>query len=246
MTTDTLSTGTLATSPAATSTSRPAPTVFVVDDHELLAQSVCYAFTARGLQARPLPVSTVDALVGAVREQHPDVVLLDLQLGGAVGSGASLVRPFTDAGARVLVVSGVTDPVLVGEALEAGAVGYVCKSEPVDAVLDVAEQVVRGQQVMGPAERAAYLTALRRHRAEEAAAREPFDRLSVREREVLRAICDGASVAAIAAASYVAVATVRSQVRAILVKLGVGSQLEAVALAHRHGWYADARLDRSA
>jgi two-component system nitrate/nitrite response regulator NarL len=59
----------------------------------------------------------------------------------------------------------------------------------------------------------------------------PFERLSPRERQVLRALCDGKSVTAIA--------TVRAQVRAVLAKLGAGSQLEAVAEANRCGWYAE-------
>jgi DNA-binding NarL/FixJ family response regulator len=223
-----------------------APTVTVLDDHELLAQSVCYALTARGVDARPLQLTDRAALVAAVEECRPDVVLLDLQLGGEVGSGATLVRPFTDAGARVLVVSGVTDPVMVGEALERGAVGYVCKSEPFDVLLDAAERTARGEQVTGPAERAAYLLAWRRHREETAASREMFERLSAREREVLGGICDGESVTTIATRSYVSVATVRTQVRAVLLKLGVGSQLEAAALAHRHGWYDDPQVKRSA
>ena len=54
---------------------------------------------------------------------------------------------------------------------------------------------------------------------------------------MLRSLGDGHSVAAIARRCYVAEATVRSQVRGVLTKLGVGSQLEAVALARRAGWF---------
>ncbi len=53
---------------------------------------------------------------------------------------------------------------------------------------------------------------------------------------MLRALVQGSNVARIAEANVVSEATVRSQVRAILVKLDVGSQLEAVARAHRCGW----------
>jgi DNA-binding NarL/FixJ family response regulator len=211
----------------------------VLDDHELLAQSVCYALAARGYDAAPLPVDEPDTVLAAVRAARPDVVLLDLQLGAPIGSGVTMVGPLTDAGARVLVVSGVDDPVVVAEAVEAGAVGFVAKSEPLDVLLNRVVDVASGRPVMREGDRAELLAGLRRQRAEVAAAREPFERLTPRERQVLEALAAGDAVTAIARRWYVSVPTVRTQVRAILLKLGVGSQLEAVAMAHRHRWYAE-------
>lgn len=78
---------------------------------------------------------------------------------------------------------------------------------------------------------------LRRHREDERSVRAPFDRLSAREKQVLAALCVGRSVTQIAGDWVVSVPTVRTQVRAILTKLDAGSQLEAVAQAHRSGWY---------
>ena len=67
--------------------------------------------------------------------------------------------------------------------------------------------------------------------------RAPFDRLSGREKQVLAALCVGRSVTQIADDWVVSVPTVRTQVRAILTKLDAASQLEAVAQAHRSGWF---------
>jgi len=61
----------------------------------------------------------------------------------------------------------------------------------------------------------------------------------VREREVLAALVDGLSAEEIAETHYVALTTVRSQIRSVLQKLGVRSQLAAVAQANRIGWKAD-------
>jgi len=66
----------------------------------------------------------------------------------------------------------------------------------------------------------------------------PFEQLTGRERVVLGALMDGASAGEIAKASFVSMATVRSQIRSILEKLGVHSQVAAVALAHRSRWEA--------
>jgi DNA-binding NarL/FixJ family response regulator len=209
----------------------------IVDDHELLAFSLACALQARGLEASPVPVTAPDVLVESVLADAPDVVLLDLDLGGAVGSGSALVRPFAEAGIRVLIVSGSTDRLEIAAALEAGAVGYVGKSEPFDVLLDIAERAADGRSVLAGPVRHELITELRHARAAARAAGERFDRLTPREREVLQALCDGMSVTSIAASWVVSVPTVRTQVRAVLQKLEVGSQLEAVARAHRSGWH---------
>ncbi len=67
-----------------------------------------------------------------------------------------------------------------------------------------------------------------------------FEQLTPREAEVLRHLAAGLPAAAIASSSHVSEATVRTQIRAVLSKLGVQSQLQAVAVARRAGW-----LDRA-
>jgi DNA-binding NarL/FixJ family response regulator len=89
---------------------------------------------------------------------------------------------------------------------------------------------------MSEIERQNWLAELRRYRAEDELRRRPFERLTQREQEVLARLCEGHSAFRIADESYVAVSTVRSQIRAVLMKLGVGSQLEAVAAARRGNW----------
>jgi two-component system nitrate/nitrite response regulator NarL len=63
-----------------------------------------------------------------------------------------------------------------------------------------------------------------------------FDRLTPREEEVLSALMRGAKARDICTQSFVSMPTVRSQIRSILTKLGVTSQLAAVALAYQSGW----------
>ena len=58
------------------------------------------------------------------------IVLLDLDLGGAVGDGLGLVRPLRERDARVLVVSGSADRPRLASCLEQGAVGVLPKSTP--------------------------------------------------------------------------------------------------------------------
>ena len=83
------------------------------------------------------------------------------------------------------------------------------------------------------------LDELRIERAGQRTTLSRFERLTAREREVLAALVDGLSPEEMAAAQYVALTTVRSQIRAVLQKLGVHSQLAAVACANRAGWRRD-------
>jgi DNA-binding NarL/FixJ family response regulator len=177
-----------------------------------------------------------DSLVQEVLADAPDLVLLDLDLGETIGDGSGLVALFVKAGCRVLVVSASTDLDQVGRALEQGAIGVVRKDVPFGTLMDAALAAARGEAVIDPAERLRMIDQARTQRTARADRLKPFNRLSAREAQVLRALADGLSVAAIAVQWIVSEATVRSQVRAILTKLDVGSQLEAVASAHRCGW----------
>jgi DNA-binding NarL/FixJ family response regulator len=208
----------------------------IVDDHGLFAQSLAIALRAHGFAVSVHAPDDRPRLLAEVLREVPDVVLLDLQLGEDL-HGLSLVQPLTAAGARVLVVTGVTDRCELAATLEAGAVGYVSKSAPVEQLLESAVALARGSRVMSEGTRHQLLAELRAWRAQDRVDHTPFERLSPRERTVLAALVDGESVTDIAARAVVSVATVRTQVRAILQKLAVCSQLEAVALAHRHGWF---------
>jgi DNA-binding NarL/FixJ family response regulator len=213
------------------------PRALIIDDHELLGHSLEVALRARGLEAHRVPVDDFDTIVEQVRSHQPDVVLLDLQLGEPVGSGLRLVGPCRDAGARVLLVTGVTDRLAIAATLEAGAAGYVPKTEPFETLLTAATAVAAGEEVLDPDERAELLDELHAHRSDRADVDEAWARLTAREREVLGRLVAGEPVGRIAEDAHVSVTTVRAQVRAVHRKLGVATQLEAVALASRNGWF---------
>lgn len=210
--------------------------VVLVEDHALLAQSLGIALHAEGYDVTVPPVHDPDQLLADVLAARPDVVLLDLDLGEGGGDGSDLVAPLTQAGARVVIVSGVTDPLRIAGAVEAGAVGHVRKSRPIEELMSATARVAAGEPLLGADERHRLLTQLRRDRASRAERDRPFAQLTPREAQVLRALADGHSVDAIAHEWVVSEATVRSQVRGVLTKLGVSSQLAAVAMARRAGW----------
>jgi DNA-binding NarL/FixJ family response regulator len=163
-------------------------------------------------------------------------VLLDLDLGISDGDGTSLIRPLTGGGCRVLVVTGSTDLARWGRCLEEGAVGVVAKSLSLDDLLAAARRAAAGEPVMDEGQRHRALSALRRRRADDSTRLAPFERLTPREQHVLASLMRGKPAAVIAVESLVSEATIRSQIRAVLTKLGVSSQLAAVSTAREAGW----------
>jgi DNA-binding NarL/FixJ family response regulator len=179
-----------------------------------------------------------EELLAMVRHDPPALVLLDLDLGGVLGDGATLVAPFVAAGAHVLVMTGTQDPMWVAAALEQGAVAAVDKGVPIHDLLNTVIAAVHGRPLLSARERDRVVRDLRAHRARRSRELAPFESLTPRERQVLRALAQGLTVPRIAERWVVSEATVRSQVHAVLHKLGVRSQLEAVAAAGQVGWLA--------
>lgn len=212
--------------------------VLIVEDHELLADSLRLALAGEGWWADVAELTSPGDVVADVVRDPPDLVLLDLDLGPAVGDGTALIPALRAAGASVLVVTGSTERTRIAAALEAGAVGYVSKTESFDELLDLTVRAAQGRSVLDPNERHELLAALRLARRERQERLTPFERLTARERQVLAALGNGKCVETIAAEWTVSEATVRSQVRAVLTKLDVGSQLAAVAKARAAGWFS--------
>lgn len=212
--------------------------VLIVEDHELLGQSVALALRADGLDVRRAEDLEASALLATAEEFRPDIVLLDLQLGESGESGLPLIKPFNEQGASVIVVTGVTDRRRLGECVEAGALGIVTKAESFERLVDAVHDAVASREVMPVAQREALLDEMRRQRRDQERRQAPFDQLTRREQEVLAALMGGLSAEAIAENAVVSLATVRSQIRSVLMKLEVHSQLAAVALARDAGWKA--------
>jgi two-component system nitrate/nitrite response regulator NarL len=207
------------------------PTVVVVDDHSLVADTVALALGERGIT-----VSAVDPASFVQRLDRPappaGLVLLDLDLGPG-GDGAELVPRLCQAGWRVLLFTAARGETRLATAVAAGAVGWVLKSSPFDVLVETVVRAASGQPLLNPAERARCVAVARTAGQAAKLERERWAKLTPREREVVGRIVAGRRPAAIAAEFVVSVATVRSQIRSILAKLEVGSQLEVVAMVRR-------------
>jgi two-component system, NarL family, nitrate/nitrite response regulator NarL len=221
--------------PAARGTRR----VAVVEDHALFAEALEIALSLEGYAVhRVCPsekIATGDQVVHEVVSAKPSTVLLDLDL-GIVGDGATLVQPLSRAGIAVLIVTASLDRARWGECLRSGARAVIPKRTPLRSILDAIRLVDEGRSVITREQREELIGRFHAERADVAYLRRKLDLLTTRERQVLGDLMTGRAVRQIASDAVVSESTVRSQVKSILVKLEVSSQLAAVGLAHRVGW----------
>lgn len=211
--------------------------VLIVDDHALFAESLELALHMDGYDVRRVPAGamTPSQLLAGVTRFQPRVVLLDLDL-GELGDGARFINPIARTGANVVVVTASTDRPRFGECVHHGARQVIPKTQPLNEILSVVRRICQGLPVMAATERQELIGLWSEHRQRDQELRERLERLTQREKEVLGHLIAGRPVGEIARISVVAEATVRTQVKAILAKLEVSSQLAAVGLARRAGW----------
>lgn len=210
--------------------------VTIVEDHDLFAEALDVALTLEGHQVHRVSINKhawpKGNLCEAILRSRPRVVLLDLQL-GAGANGAQVVQPLTAVGIAVVVVTGCTDRARWGEVLAYGARTVLPKSTPLNTILATIRTIDEGRRVLPREDRDRLLAHFheQQKRAPDREAR--LESLTMRETEILELLSNGMHVRDIARTSFVSEATVRSQVKSILAKLGVSSQLAAVSLLLR-------------
>jgi two-component system, NarL family, nitrate/nitrite response regulator NarL len=230
---------TMTTSDARPRSARPQLRILIVEDHVLFAESLELVLSIEGYDVRRIEVpdnaSSPGTLLSFLVRQRPRIVLLDLDLGG-FGDGMRLIAPLAKVGANVVVVTASTDRARWGEAIQCGARTVLSKGQPLSRVLATVRRINEGQPVMTFEEREDLLRTWHQQRSEHQVTMAKLSRLTARESQVLGGLMQGSTVHDIAKLSVVSEATVRTQVKSILAKLKVSSQLAAVGLAHQVDW----------
>lgn len=216
---------------------RPVTTerVLVIEQHALVAMGLRLALSACGWTVEVVPGEATSAdVVALARRFRPRCVLLGMHPTAGANEALALVAPMVEVGARVLVLTAERRRLVLAECLEAGAAGWIGITASFDEVEGALRELVAGGSLVGRSDRAALLDELRRHREGSARAQAWVERLTQREAVVLAALLDGLTAEEIAERQFVALTTVRSQIRAVLGKLDVRSQVAAVAFAAPH------------
>jgi len=177
-----------------------------------------------------------DALALATGTQ-PDVIVLDLDLGGenAVQSIPTLLRATPDT--RILVLTGVRDPEVHRQAIRHGALGLVCKEKAVETLLQAITKVRAGEVWLEPTMIARVLGDLTRSQTSPRTSPEAakIATLTGREREVITLIGEGLRNKHIAERLYISEATVRHHLTSVFAKLDVSDRFELAIYAYQHG-----------
>ena len=159
-----------------------------------------------------------------------DVILLDAELpgGASVAFCAEMTRRVPPP--RVVMLSAASEAQRIVAAVRAGAVAWVRKEESIDYLLHVIHCVVRGETWLPPAELGQVLRLLIDDQDDRSSRDELLAVLTPRERDVLFHLLEGAGCKEVAARLQLSVNTVRSHLQSLMVKFGVHSTVELVAV----------------
>ncbi len=232
-----------------TPTSAPTPaqagpvSVVIVDDHAMFRAGVRAELAASGADSvRVLAeAADVDSAVAAIAEQRPQVVLLDVHLPG--GGGVEVMRRLAASptaatsavGTRFLALS-VSDAAedVIGT-IRGGARGYVTKTITGPELVSAIGRVAGGDAVFSPRLAGFVLDAFAGS-IDVAAVDEDLDRLTEREREVMRLIARGYAYKEVAKELFISIKTVETHMSNVLRKLQLSSRHELTR------WASDRRL----
>jgi DNA-binding NarL/FixJ family response regulator len=207
--------------------------VVVVDDHAVFRAGVKFELAN---QVRIVgEAADVDQAVSVITETKPDVVLLDVHLPG--GGGTEVLKRVLpkapDTKFLALSVSDAAEDVIA--VIRGGARGYVTKTIDGPGLIDAIKRVSEGDAVFSPRLAGFVLDAFA-GTIEVAAVDEDLDRLTEREREVMRLIARGYAYKEVAAELFISIKTVESHVSSVLRKLQLSSRYELTR------WASDRRL----
>ena len=172
--------------------------VALVDDHLLFREGL-RAMLASAPDLRIVAeASNAQEAIPAVRASEPEVVVLDVMLPGVSGIGIARELLRENPKRRLLALSMVADEAHVADALQAGVLGYACKSQSAAEVVEAIRTVGRGETYLAPQVSGFVVSDYRRLRSGDDGVRSPLATLTAREREIFELCIQGNPTAQIA------------------------------------------------
>ena len=203
--------------------------VFLLDDHEVVRRGIAAALEAESDLTVVGEAGTADEAIVGIRDQTPDVAVLDVRLGDGEHNGIDVCREITTEfpDVKVLILTSFdSDRALVDAGL-AGASGFILKQIRSNELVDAIRGVAEGRRYLDDAE--VRLASRRLRDSEEGR----LEDLTAQERRIFDLIGEGYTNRQIAQEMYLAEKTVKNYVSNLLAKLGMSRRTEAAALAAR-------------
>jgi len=168
-------------------------------------------------------VSRGDEVLAAALDCAPDVALLDIVMPGKTGLEAAADVLGALHGCKVLILTTYGRPGYLRRAMEGGASGFLLKDAPASDLARAIRRAVAGERIVDPGLAAAALS-------------QGDSPLTVREREILAASREHATISELADALYLSHGTVRNHVSAAIQKLDARNRADAIRIAEANGW----------
>jgi two-component system response regulator DesR len=197
--------------------------VLLADDQSLVRGALAALLSLETDIEVVAEVGRGDEVVAAARRSDPQVALLDVEMPGLDGIAAAAALRSELPAVRVAILTTFGRPGYLRRAMEAGVLGFVVKDAPAGELADAVRRVAAGLRVVDPSLAAATL----------AGGASP---LTGRERDVLVAARDGATVADIAGRLFLSEGTVRNYLSAAITKTNTRNRVEALRTAEDNGW----------
>ena len=204
-------------------------TIVLADDHAVVRSGLKLLLDAEPGMRVVADAGDVESAMRYVRGHHPNVLVLDLNMGGASSLSAIPAMRAESADTQIVVLTMQEEPAFAREALSAGAAGYVLKEAADAELVEAIRRAAAGDTYLNPRLGARLAT-------------EPTgapDELSERELDVLRLIALGHTNSEIAAQLFLSVRTVETHRSHIQQKLRLSTRAELVAHAMRRGLIED-------
>ncbi len=197
--------------------------VIVEDDHKIRKSLAILLDGSHGFTC----IGDYESAEDALRElpmKKPDVVLMDVHLGGM--SGIEAVREIKVILPRihVIMLTVFDNPSKIFKALQAGAVGYLIKTTPTNEILSAIKEVMNGGSPMSPQIARKVVQSFHQEKSNQ----NDLHKLTPREEEVLTLLARGLLYKEIAEELFISKETVHNHLRSVYEKLQVRSRTEAV------------------
>lgn len=197
--------------------------VLLAEDQVMVREALATLLSLEGDIEVVAQVGRGDEVLAAARGSGVDVALLDIDMPGQDGLAAAAELAQALPACRILILTTFGRPGYLRRAVESGVHGFLLKDGPAAELAVAIRRAVAGERVVAPALAMAALL-------------DGANPLTAREREVMLASREQATVADIAAALHLSPGTVRNHLSAAMTKLGAQNRAEAVRRADRKGW----------
>ena len=204
--------------------------VLVVDDHAILRDGIRALLGLHDDIEIVGEASEGKEAIEKARELAPDVIVMDIAMPGMDGLEATRRIRKKSPEVKVLVLTQHDNREYILSAIKAGAAGYVPKRALGSDLVSAIRTVYKGDSFLYPSAAAALIDSYL-HQAEE----EPYDRLTAREREILKLIAEGHTSREIAGILFISLKTVLGHRTKIMEKLDLHNRTELIKYAMRKG-----------